>query len=187
MNKSRLLGVVCAGALSAISMSSQAAPVAYEFVPGTQAILDNSGGTAILSGGFTYDSVTSSLTSIEIYVGGATPFANPLPYTFEYAPWNLNEPTSLGVMYAANSADDSVFAMLFISFDSTLDGSPGISNMTQLAAYNGPFGNSFNCVALGCVSGGVQVAASAVPVPAAAWLFGSGLLGLIGVTRRKKA
>jgi len=28
---------------------------------------------------------------------------------------------------------------------------------------------------------------SAVPVPAAAWLFGSGLLGLVGVARRKKA
>jgi hypothetical protein len=28
---------------------------------------------------------------------------------------------------------------------------------------------------------------SAVPVPAAAWLFGSGLLGLIGVARRKQA
>lgn len=28
---------------------------------------------------------------------------------------------------------------------------------------------------------------SEVPVPAAAWLFGSGLLGLIGVARRKKA
>ena len=28
---------------------------------------------------------------------------------------------------------------------------------------------------------------SAVPVPAAAWLFGSGLIGLIGVARRKKS
>lgn len=28
---------------------------------------------------------------------------------------------------------------------------------------------------------------SAVPVPAAAWNFGSGLLGLIGIARRKKA
>jgi hypothetical protein len=26
-----------------------------------------------------------------------------------------------------------------------------------------------------------------VPIPAAAWLFGSGLLGLIGIARRKKA
>ncbi|MCR4347386.1 MAG: VPLPA-CTERM sorting domain-containing protein [Sulfuricaulis sp.] len=32
-----------------------------------------------------------------------------------------------------------------------------------------------------------DVGASAVPVPAAVWLFGSGLLGLIGVARRKKA
>ena len=29
--------------------------------------------------------------------------------------------------------------------------------------------------------------ASTVPVPAAVWLFGSGLVGLLGVARRKKA
>jgi len=28
---------------------------------------------------------------------------------------------------------------------------------------------------------------STVPVPAAAWLFGSGLIGLLGVARQKKA
>jgi hypothetical protein len=28
---------------------------------------------------------------------------------------------------------------------------------------------------------------AAVPIPAAAWLFGSGLLGLAGMARRKKA
>ena len=32
-----------------------------------------------------------------------------------------------------------------------------------------------------------DLAAPAVPVPAAVWLFGSGLLGLVGVARRKKA
>jgi hypothetical protein len=31
-----------------------------------------------------------------------------------------------------------------------------------------------------------DVSASVVPVPAAVWLFGSGLLGLIGMARRKK-
>ena len=28
---------------------------------------------------------------------------------------------------------------------------------------------------------------SAIPVPAAVWLFGSGLLGLVGVARRRKS
>lgn len=32
-----------------------------------------------------------------------------------------------------------------------------------------------------------HVSASAIPLPAAAWLFGSGLTGLIGIARRKKA
>ena len=47
---------------------------------------------------------------------------------------------------------------------------------------NGPFGGfnaAFNLTAPGLVS--------AVPVPAAVWLFGSGLLGLVGVARRRKA
>lgn len=34
---------------------------------------------------------------------------------------------------------------------------------------------------------GITTGVSAVPVPAAVWLFGSGLLGLAGVTRRKTA
>ncbi|MCK5092950.1 MAG: VPLPA-CTERM sorting domain-containing protein, partial [Gammaproteobacteria bacterium] len=31
-----------------------------------------------------------------------------------------------------------------------------------------------------------DVGASVVPVPAAVWLFGSGLIGLVGFARRKK-
>ena len=38
-------------------------------------------------------------------------------------------------------------------------------------------------LAAGAFSGSLSI----VPVPAAAWLFGSGLLGLIGIARRKKA
>jgi len=47
---------------------------------------------------------------------------------------------------------------------------------------NGPFPGfnaAFDLTAPGLVS--------AVPVPAAVWLFGSGLLGLVGVARRRKA
>ena len=34
---------------------------------------------------------------------------------------------------------------------------------------------------------GIEISQVVVPVPAAVWLFGSGLLGLIGIARRKKA
>ncbi len=37
------------------------------------------------------------------------------------------------------------------------------------------------------LTGHITAPTSAVPVPAAVWLFGSGLLGLVGVARRKKA
>lgn len=35
--------------------------------------------------------------------------------------------------------------------------------------------------------GGIGIVVNAVPVPAAIWLFGSGLIGLVGLARRKKA
>ena len=38
-----------------------------------------------------------------------------------------------------------------------------------------------------CFSNDGSCSAPAVPVPAAVWLFGSGLLGLVGVARRRKA
>ena len=39
----------------------------------------------------------------------------------------------------------------------------------------------------GELSGRILEAQAVVPVPAAVWLFGSGLLGLVGMARRKKA
>jgi len=42
-------------------------------------------------------------------------------------------------------------------------------------------------VAFSNTTGGVTLHNTAVPIPAALWLFGSGLFGLIGVARRKKA
>ena len=51
---------------------------------------------------------------------------------------------------------------------------------------DGPFGNNyanFDAQELTITS----YTPSAIPVPAAVWLFGSGLLGLVGVARRKKA
>jgi len=37
------------------------------------------------------------------------------------------------------------------------------------------------------VGAAIAFGVSNVPIPSAVWLFGSGLLGLLGVTRRKKS
>lgn len=65
--------------------------------------------------------------------------------------------------------------------DSTAPGAGG----TLSLFFDVVSGTNYSFGAEGLV--GVYTDVSAVPVPAAAWLFGSGLLGLIGVARRKKA
>jgi len=64
----------------------------------------------------------------------------------------------------------------------------GVNGMPM--APNGPFaGFNANFQAnMGAIADVSDVpVASAVPVPAAVWLFGSGLIGLVGVARRKKS
>ena len=64
-----------------------------------------------------------------------------------------------------------------ITLDTDSNGAPG-QPMTA-----GPFigfSPAFSGVA-------TQITPAPVPIPAAVWLFGSGLLGLVGVARRKKS
>ena len=57
----------------------------------------------------------------------------------------------------------------------------GVSNTNGISSIHiSDTGNAFEVDHL-------QYGISSVPVPAAVWLFGSGLLGLVGVARRKKA
>lgn len=55
-------------------------------------------------------------------------------------------------------------------------------------ATNGDLNITWNECGVGCVSGGALDAfvLNEVPIPPALWLFGSGLLGMIGIARRKK-
>ena len=63
--------------------------------------------------------------------------------------------------------------------DDGIGGSP--MNSTAFSSFNANFD-----ITSVTVDSFVPTPVAAVPVPAAVWLFGSGLLGLVGIARRKK-
>jgi len=91
--------------------------------------------------------------------------------------WSVNDDIAVLAMFQAAPPDaDGNFTA--VSVDSDGDGIPGT------AMNNGPFDGqtpAFNGL-MTCQN--CEVAP--IPIPAAVWLFGSGLLGLVGVARRKK-
>ncbi|HYA38456.1 MAG TPA: VPLPA-CTERM sorting domain-containing protein [Candidatus Methylomirabilis sp.] len=92
--------------------------------------------------------------------------------------------TSFGGQFFFNNAETGFSSGQLMSFIAL-----GATDVTDLSGV--PISNTFSNgkwvvdTSLGKVSYVGSV--SAVPVPAAVWLFGSGLLGLVGIGRRKKA
>ncbi len=114
------------------------------------------------------------------------------------------------LFFGTSSADESVFQYPGFSFggltylrardDNWGPNLPGPDFDPQLLGYKLKFTGTYSVVVLstandpGCVNNECSYAiamapalgsASAVPVPAAAWLFGSGLIGLAGLARRR--
>lgn len=90
-----------------------------------------------------------------------------------------------GAATLSTSIDGTNFSPL-----SLLSGSSPTSGVTSFPSANAQYirldaGCSVNMN--GCRIGEVAFSVSAVPIPPAIWLFGSGLIGLIGMARRKKA
>jgi hypothetical protein len=184
MKKLRLLGNVCACALLVVDLVlSNSANAGTVGMPGQwsfigQAITYDPSGLVVddisLDGNFDFDTGT-------VYIKDDSPFFGLV--------WQSNGTLSdqLDGTYAADLTASGNFSYdweilweitqtgttaLVLTVDTDADGIPGT------AMHQGPFPGFTHQI-----NGSLT---AVVPIPAAAWLFGSGLLGLIGLSKKKK-
>ena len=193
MKKSRLITkAIQVAALFIISSSTAMAIVVYQYTGHTY--------TEILSPNNPYDynmSITGSFTvaaPMENFSGVFTPLSwsyNDGVHTLTSADhiWGQNQVTT--------DASGMPTAWAMIMLDKLLV-EEGDLHHIMLIRNTGDTAEIEACMWLNTACGGTPAAygdsstagnweVSNVPVPAAVWLFGSGLLGLVGIARRKKA
>jgi len=124
-------------------------------------------------------------TALDIFI--ANELEDLLTFTFDFSLTTDAATTATGGSANANALVDVLDDLGFVDIYSDVAAS-GDETLSCLLGCSGSFSidlaNGFEYIdGIIDASGG----ADAVPVPAAVWLFGSGLLGLIGVARRRKA
>jgi hypothetical protein len=212
MKKSRLLGAVFACVAALISTTPSASILIYDFtgtvtdagnIAGVSASLDDT-----IIGEFAYDTSTSDsnpgdTTSGEYLHPGITPpTKNTLPsgsITFDsFTSVFVTVATDISIAAGApdptvsgNNLDhDITFSLKSTSTALATDALPTNIDLNDFDSVTGAF-SSFS-LANGPAGDPIfysidTLTLRAVPIPAAVWLFGSGLLGLVGIARHKKA
>jgi len=213
MQKSRLMGACCAVVLSFITLSSHAALVGRDLDGNettAEAYYDTDADITLLADA-NYAGTTMNWTDANNWAAGLDPYGSGI---MDWRlPTALNQDDS-GPCVGANCTG-SEMGNLFYNVLGGVWGNPIttthnalyslFSNVqatdywsaTQYDSSNAWWfdfsgGNQFYALntnrfyAWAVHSGDVGGALTTVPVPAAAWLFGSGLLGLIGVARRNR-
>lgn len=131
---------------------------------------------------------TADITSL----GGGFGIVNPAITLMEFngIAWVRKEANNPGVdtvLSYTNTGDTNQFALIVTNWGNNPSDNggnalyPDAYTGSTLAGFSGAGNASFN---YSIATTGLS-AATVVPVPAAVWLFGSGLLGLVGVARRK--
>ena len=209
MKKSRMISAFFVAVVTFITMSANAAPVLYDeavggdikfdffftFDTGTNKI---SGSSAINSTLVTIDTIVT--TDFDIFNFKVAPGTqvNSISYAFSNVAALSGSTTGFGLRMESINGN---LGDLQIDVLSNLSPVSILGEILPLGAGSHDFSYSLWSNAVSADPYGVIAdpyggtwdytltfevgAASVIPVPAAAWLFGSGLIGLIGVARRK--
>ncbi|MHB8621747.1 MAG: VPLPA-CTERM sorting domain-containing protein [Sulfuricaulis sp.] len=100
---------------------------------------------------------------------------------------NTTWSSSLGGTSATLSNASTGFGSSLYFYYITGSGGSTISSATETAFKNATGDGMWSLASNGTATYTIPGAVSAVPIPAAVWLFGSGLLGLVGISRRKRS
>lgn len=196
MKKSHLLGALCAAFFSFITMSANSALVdnggglIYDNVlditwaqPDVASSWDNANTWAA---GLTLGGVSGWRLPYISVAAGASPITSPVDCSTATEPECRDN--ELGYMYRYNlggTPSSSLFPSLQSDnyWSGTQNNSSFAWRFNFAAGVQDVNGKVVNHLAWAVHAGDV----SAVPIPAAVWLFGSGLLGLMGIAKHKKA
>lgn len=144
--------------------------------------LDDIVGTGTVTGSFFYDAVTDSWSDVNISaVGDMFPASSATLTSVIIADATATNPDF------APTGDLTGLQDVYLTLDHAMTDAGGVIDVIQVETYE--------CLDADCVDysstlySGIPIAGtvSSVPLPAAAWLFGSGLVGLMGIARTKAA
>ena len=176
MKKTLLASAIAVTALGSVNASADIAVTNMVFGPtyGVTGTLLSGGGGSLQSTGFffghTFNASQDTIIMNNSGTWGGT-WGNATP---TIAAMTANQ-RAVGMLF--NWSTSSNIHVLEV-FNCNDDGSGDACSGNGVPMFDGPFVGSV------ATFSGAEV--SAVPVPAAVWLMGSGLLGLVGVARRRK-
>ncbi|MDH3948640.1 MAG: VPLPA-CTERM sorting domain-containing protein [Gammaproteobacteria bacterium] len=175
----------------------QASVIITAIESGSDVILSSVGGTLDLTG-LTFDSTSNGGTTNAVidpdallvavgttdnvfdrYAGASGPAA------FGSGTTQVFADSYSGDLFGVSNFTGSLWIAVPTGF--TSGGTLGAASGTWLNQSFATLGMTPGTYVWSWASDSITLQVSAVPVPAAVWLFGSGLLGLIGIARRKKA
>ncbi len=213
MKEPRLSGAACACLFTLFSMSSEAAIIGFDSLEVANSSFNFIGSGIYSEDNFTITVTAAPMTFAGMYYAGQN-YTGYYAGSAGLGPQGPGAITTLqhsaGNVFSIDSIGLSIFEVPIPSTHGPVDvpvtftgylsgGGTPVTQSFQLSSFGFSdffFNSSFtNLTSLTWNQGMVpadsyqfdNIVVSAVPIPAAVWLFGSGLLGLTGIARRKKA